>query len=121
VREWGATVTPFQGLTTFAGQTMVKGVTNAFTLGVTWAMTPKWSVSAFGQYDHRAGEYLKQDLVIARDFHDFSIEGVFERDFTRGDNRFLVSFVPKFLGTAGLNRSHLYRPAGAVGAPSTDR
>jgi hypothetical protein len=120
VREVGVTITPLEGFTASVGQERVKGVTDAVTLGMTWALTPKWSVSLFGQYDFRAGEYLKQEVVIARDFHDFSVEGVFERDFTRGENRFLVAFVPKFLGKAGLRRSHLYRP-GELFEATTDR
>ncbi|HZE98168.1 MAG TPA: LPS assembly protein LptD [Planctomycetota bacterium] len=120
VRELGVTFTPFEGFTGSVAQTLTQGVTNAVSLGVTWAMTPKWSVSVLGQYDFKANEYLTQNLVVARDFHDFSIEAVFERDFTRDDKRFLVAVVPKFLGKAGLRRSHLYRPGELVEAP-TDR
>jgi hypothetical protein len=110
VREVGVTVAPIEGFLVSASQIRVKGVTDAVTLGTTWALTPKWSVSVSGQYDFRTGEYLRQELVVSRDFHDFAIEGVFERDFTRDENRFLVALVPKFLGTSGLHRSHLYRP-----------
>ena len=110
VREVGVTVTPLEKFTLAVSQTRVKGVTDAFTLGMTWAMTPKWTVSLYGQYDFKAGEYLQQEVVVARDFHDFSVEAVYERDFTRGENRFVVAFVPKFLGKAGERRSHLYRP-----------
>lgn len=120
VREVGVEFTPFQSLTGAVGQTMVKGVTNAFSLGLTWNLTPKWSVSVQGQYDSRAGQYLTQELVVARDFHDFSIETVYTRDFTRNDNRFVVALVPKFLGKSGLRRSHLFRPGEPVAAP-TDR
>lgn len=118
VREVALTIVPVEGFTLSVGQERVKGVTDAFTLGVTWALTPKWTVSVFGQYDFRGRDYLKQDLVVARDFHDFSVEGVFERDFTRSDTRFLVAFVPKFLGKAGLSRSHLFRPGELIQAPS---
>jgi hypothetical protein len=120
VREVSVSFTPFEGFTGLVSQTRVKGVTDAFTLGMTWALTPKWSVSVFGQYDFKAGDYLRQELVVARDFHDFAIEAVFEREFTRDENRFLVAFVPKFLGKAGLRRSHLYRPDRSSGS-STDR
>jgi len=120
VREVGVTFTPFEGITGSLGQTMVKGVTNAFSLGLTWALTPKWSVSIQGQYDFKTSVYLQEELVVARDFHDFSIEGVYTRDFTRDENRFLVALVPKFLGKSGLRRSHLYRPGEPVAAP-TDR
>jgi hypothetical protein len=110
VREVAITVNPIEKFTLSVSQERVKAVTDAFTLGMTWAITPKWTVSVFGQYDFRAGEYLKQELVVARDFHDFSVEAVYERDFTRSENRFLVAFVPKFLGQSGARRSHLYRP-----------
>ncbi len=120
VREVGVTFTPFEGFTGSLGQTMVKGVTDAFSLGLTWALTPKWSVSVLGQYDFKAAQYLEQEFVVARDFHDFAIEAVYTRDFTRDENRFLVSIVPKFLGKSGLHRSHLYRPGEPVAAP-TDR
>jgi hypothetical protein len=120
VREFGLTINPIERFTLSVSQERVKGVTDAVTLGMTWALTPKWTVSVFGQYDFRAGEYLKQELVLARDFHDFSVEAVFERDFTRDENRFLVAFVPKFLGKAGSRRSHLYKPGELFEAP-TDR
>jgi hypothetical protein len=77
---------------------------------MTWALTPKWSVSVSGQYDFKTGEYLRQELVVSRDFHDFAVEAVFEREFTRDENRFLIALVPKFLGNSGQRRSHLYRP-----------
>ena len=120
VREIGFNVNPIERFTLSVSQERVKGVTDAFTLGMTWALTPKWTVSVFGQYDFRAGEYLKQEVVLARDFHDFSVEAVYERDFTRDENRFLVAFVPKFLGKAGSRRSHLYKPGELFETP-TDR
>lgn len=118
VREVGITLTPFEGFTATVSQELVKGVTNAFSLGMTWHLTPKWAVSVMGQVDTRAGTYLTQELVVSRDFHDFSLEAVLEKDFTRNDNRYFVAFVPKFLGKAGLNRSHMYRPSEIVGPPS---
>jgi lipopolysaccharide assembly outer membrane protein LptD (OstA) len=118
VREVGFTVVPAEGFVLSAAQTRIKGVTDAFSLGMTWALTPKWSVSVSGQYDFRAASYLSQNLVVARDFHDFAIEVVFERNFTRDENRFLVALVPKFLGASGERRSHLYRPGGLMAVPS---
>ena len=109
-REAVVSFTPFEGFSGLVSQTRVKGVTDAFTVGFTWALTPKWSVSVFGQYDFDGGHYLRQELVVSRDFHDFAIEAVYEREFTRDEDRFLVAFVPKFLGKTGLRRSHLYRP-----------
>jgi hypothetical protein len=120
VREVAVTINPIEKFTLSVSQERVKGVTDAFTLGMTWAMTPKWTVSVFGQYDFKAGDYLKQEVVLARDFHDFSVEAVYERDFTQAENRFLVAFVPKFLGKAGARRSHLYKPGELFEAP-TDR
>ena len=64
-----------------------------------------------GQYDYKNREYLKQSLVVARDFHDFSIEVVVERDFARDDNRIFAAFVPNFLGQSGVRRSHLFSHA----------
>jgi lipopolysaccharide assembly outer membrane protein LptD (OstA) len=119
-RDVGVTITPTSGFLLALSQTRVKGVTDAVTLGMTWALTAKWSVSVSGQYDFRTGEYLKQELVVARDFHDFVVEAVFEREFTRDENRFLVALVPKFLGNAGQRRSHLYH-AGRSTESSTER
>jgi lipopolysaccharide assembly outer membrane protein LptD (OstA) len=109
-REISFSFTPLEGFSGLLGQTRVKGVTDALSLGFTWALTPKWSISVFGQYDFKAGDYLRQEMVVSRDFHDFAIEAVYEREFTRDEDRFLVAFVPKFLGKSGLRRSHLYRP-----------
>jgi lipopolysaccharide assembly outer membrane protein LptD (OstA) len=109
-RELALSFTPFEGFSGLLGQTRVKGVTDAITLGFTWALTPKWTISIFGQYDFKAGNYLTQELVVSRDFHDFAVEAVYEREFTRDEDRFLVAFVPKFLGKSGLRRSHLYSP-----------
>jgi lipopolysaccharide assembly outer membrane protein LptD (OstA) len=120
IREITVTLSPMERFTLMVNQARVKGVTDALTLGMTWALTPKWTVSVYGQYDFRSREYLTQELVAARDFHDFSLEAVFERDFTRGENRFMVAFVPKFLGKAGARRSHLYGAVAAQGK-STDR
>ena len=117
VREVGVTVAPTEEFLISAGQIRVKGVTDAFTLGMTWALTPKWSVSVSGQYDFRTGQYLREEMVVARDFHDFAVEVVWERDFTRDENRFLVALVPKFLGASGQHRSHLYRPGRVADIP----
>jgi lipopolysaccharide assembly outer membrane protein LptD (OstA) len=120
VRQVGVTLAPIDGFVLSASQMRVKGITDAFTLGTTWALTPKWSVSVSGQYDFKTGEYLRQELVVSRDFHDFAVEAVFEREFTRDENRFLVALVPKFLGSAGLRRSHLFRLGESQAFP-TDR
>jgi hypothetical protein len=120
VREMTVTFTPSESFTGSVGQELIRGVANAFTVGMTWAVTPKWSISVIGEFDFKSGGYLRQELVVARDFHDFSIEAGYERDMTRDENRFMISLVPKFLGNAGLRSSHLYRPGMKVEAP-TDR
>ncbi len=112
VREIGALVAPFRGLSFSVGQTFVKNVTNAYTGGVAWALTEKWSVSALAQYDYSTRDFLKQEFVVSRDFHDFQIEVVWEHDYSRDENRVLVGFVPKFLGRGGLKKSHLFRIEG---------
>ena len=94
------------------GQTFVKNVTNAYTGGVAWALTEKWAVSALAQYDYSIRDFLKQEFVVSRDFHDFQIEIIWEHDYSRDENRFLVGFVPKFLGRGGLKKSHLFRIEG---------
>jgi hypothetical protein len=118
VRELTVTFTPFESFTGSVGQELIQGVANAFTVGLTWAMTPKWSISLVSVFDFKDGGYLSQELVVARDFHDFSIEAGYERDMTRGEYRLMISVVPKFLGSAGLRQSHLYRPTMKVEAPT---
>jgi hypothetical protein len=61
VREVGVNVTPIEAFTFTVSQERVKGVTGAFTLGTTWALTPMWTVSVFGQYDFRAGASLSRN------------------------------------------------------------
>jgi hypothetical protein len=73
-----------------------------------------------GQYDFKTREYLRQELVVSRDFHDFAVEAVFEREFTRDESRFSIGFVPKFLGSAGARHSHLYHQPKTV-ETTTDR
>ena len=116
VREAGVAVSPIYGLSTSVTQTFVRGVTDAWTGGAAWALTEKWTVSLDGQYDFRTDDFLRQKAVLARDFHDFLVEAVYERDFGRDEDRFLIAFVPKFLGKSGLRRSRQYR-AGAIGPP----
>jgi hypothetical protein len=98
VREGFVGVTPLKGFSASVAHTYVRSLTNAYTFGVSWELTEKWKVSASAQYDYRADQYVSQDLVVGRDFHDFVVEIVVERDFGRDENRFHVAFVPKFLG-----------------------
>lgn len=114
VREIGAILVPYAGLSFSVGQTYVKNVTNAFTGGISWAMTPKWSVSVLAQYDYSIRDFLKQEFVVSRDFHDFQVEVLWERDYSRDEDRFILGVVPKFLGKAGARRSHLYRIEGVA-------
>lgn len=101
VREWSAAVTPLAGLTVTGGQTFVKGVTDALSGGASWSLTPKWSVAGFVQYDIRTDEFLSQSVVVARDYHDFLLQAVVERDAGRDERRFYITVVPKFLGIVG--------------------
>lgn len=106
VRELRAELRPLPGLTMDAGHMFVRGVTDAWSGGVTWAVTEKWSASVGVQYDFRIDEFITQDLVLARDYHDFLVQLVVERDFGRDDDRVYVSVVPKFLSLGSR-----YRPA----------
>ena len=105
VREAAVGVTPVEGVSASVGHTYVRGLTNAYTFAASWAITEKWRVSGVLQYDFRADEYVSQDLVVARDFHDFVVELVVERDFGRDEHRFYVTFVPKFMGGARKSRT----------------
>lgn len=96
VREGVVAVSPAKGITAYVAHAYVRGLTNAYTYGASWEITEKWKVSASVQYDYRVHAYVSQDLVVGRDFHDFVVEAVFERDFGRDESRFHVAFVPKF-------------------------
>lgn len=105
VREFAVSVTPLEGLTGTVGHTFVRGVTDAYAFDLAWAITPKWSVQSTAQYDFRIDEWLSQSLVVSRDFHDFLIEVVVDRDFGRDEHRAYVNFVPKIFRRKGLFRS----------------
>lgn len=109
VRELSAGGAPFAGLALSVRQTFLRGVTDAVGAEVSWSLTPKWSVSGAIQYDFKIDEYLSQRLTVARDYHDFLLQAVVERDFGRDDRRFYVTVVPKFAATA--------RRAGEPGRP----
>jgi hypothetical protein len=98
VREGFVGVTPVKGSSLWVGHTYVRGVTNAYTFGVSWELTEKWKAAATVQYDFRADAWVSQDLTVGRDFHDFVIEVVVERDFGRDEYGFHIGFIPKFLG-----------------------
>ncbi len=98
VRELGVTLSPLAGLTASTSQTFVRGLTDAYSFAVSWTLTEKWMVSATAQYDFKIDEYLAQGLVVSRDYHDFLLQAVVERDFGRDEQRFYLTFVPKFLG-----------------------
>jgi hypothetical protein len=99
VRELAITASPLAGLSATASQTFVRGVTDAYGLTAAWQLTEKWAVSGTAQYDFRTDEYLSQGLVVSRDYHDFLLQAVVERDFGRDERRFYVTVVPKFLGS----------------------
>lgn len=100
VRELSGETTPFRGLSLAVRQTFVRGVTDALGAEVNWSLTPKWSVSGAVQYDFKIDEYLSQSLTVSRDYHDFLLQAVVERDFGRDDRRFYVTVVPKFAAIA---------------------
>lgn len=110
IRQYGVTVWPWEKVSLSAGQTYVRGITNAYTATVTAAITEKWSVSAQVQYDLKVDDFLTQRVVVSRDYHDFLVEGVVERDFGRDERRVYVTFVPKFLGSKGARKSHIIQP-----------
>jgi lipopolysaccharide export system protein LptA len=98
VREFSATLTPFEALSVGVSQTFVREITNAYSAGVSVKLAEKWSGAALVQYDFMTEDYLTQSLVVSRDYHDFLLQAVVERDFGRDERRFYVTFVPKFLG-----------------------
>jgi hypothetical protein len=115
IREIGLTVWPWEHASLSLGQTFVRGLTNAYSAAVTTALTEKWTVSAQLQYDVHLDQFLTQRFVVSRDFHDFQLEGVFERNTSTNDRRAYVAFVPKFLGQKGERHSHVSNPI--LGAP----
>ncbi|HYE97853.1 MAG TPA: hypothetical protein VEJ18_03035, partial [Planctomycetota bacterium] len=110
VRAIEAGFIPFEGFRATASHMFVTGVTEAWGGTLTWALTPKWSFGVGVQYDFRIDEYISQDLVVTRDYHDFVLQGVFERDFGRDDERFYVTFVPKFLSLGSRMKAKGYGP-----------
>ncbi len=98
VREVVATMTPLENLVLGGSHTFVQGITDAYTFSVSWGLTPKWSILGTAQYDFESDEFVGQAVRVGRDFHDFLVEAVVERDFAREDHRFYVTVVPKFLG-----------------------
>ncbi len=115
VREVGVGLAPAEGLALSAAQTFYLGVTDAYAFGVTWGLTEKWAVSAAVQYDFKADEYVSQGAVVSRDFHDFLLQVVLERDFGRDEQRFYLAFVPKF---GGARLAKQFSQAGHYGAAS---
>ncbi len=96
-REIAFHVSPFSGLTLSAGGTYVRGVTNAWSASLRANLGEKWSLQATVQYDFDAEAYTEQKLVVGRDFHDFVVQGVFENDEGRNEQKYYVTVVPKFL------------------------
>ncbi len=97
VRQVRATMLPLERVLVWGESTFVLGVADAYTMGAAWELTPKWSISASAQYDFESDEFIKQGIRVSRDFHDFVLEAVFERNFARDDVKFYVTLVPKFL------------------------
>jgi hypothetical protein len=119
VREVTATMTPLERLVLGFNHTFVQGIADAYTFSVSWGLTPKWSILGSAQYDFEADEFTGQSLRVTRDFHDFLVEGVVERDFTRDDFRYYVTVVPKFLGAdASQKRLPNWMRAGSAPPPA---
>ncbi len=111
VRETSLLLRPLEGLSMAAGHTFVRGVTDAWSAQVAWAVTPKWSAAVSVQYDFKVEEYISQNLVLSRDFHDFLLQLVVERDFARDDERVYLTFVPKFLSLGSKFKSAIPDPS----------
>lgn len=110
-REFTLWTRPIPWLAVSVGQTFYREITDAYSLGVSWRPDEKWTLSAGGQYDNRTGEFTYQRAVVSCDFHEFILEGVFENDVGRDEQRFFVNFVPKLLGlTVSTYNPDPYRP-----------
>jgi hypothetical protein len=110
-RETTLTLRPLEGIAAGASHMFVRGVTDAWSGSLSWAMTPKWSVGAAIQYDFQTKEPISQNLVMSRDLHDFLLQLVVERDFGRDDDRVYVAIVPKFLSLGSRFKSAVPMPS----------
>jgi lipopolysaccharide assembly outer membrane protein LptD (OstA) len=117
VRDVRATMRPLEKVTVWGQHTFVSAITDAYTLGAAWDLSPKWSLGGSAQYDFEADEFVRQSLRVSRDFHDFYLEFVAERNFARDDHRFYVTLVPKFLGRS--SQAPVPREWGRADASST--
>ena len=97
-REMGVTVMPWDDVQASVSHAFVRGLTDAWNVSASLRMTEKWSAGGSFQYDFQSDEVINQALVFSRDYHDFLIQVVMERDLGRDERRVYVSFVPKFLG-----------------------
>ncbi|MBI2900078.1 MAG: LPS assembly protein LptD [Planctomycetes bacterium] len=59
-REISLSLRPFAWLSVAVGQTYYRDITDAYTLGITWRPTEKWTLSIGGQYDVEADSFTKQ-------------------------------------------------------------
>jgi hypothetical protein len=83
------------------GQILVRGVTDAWHGDLRLKIAEKWELAGGVQFDFRADRFVSQYLVVSRDFHDFILQLVAERDFRRDDETLYVTLVPKFLRVGG--------------------
>jgi hypothetical protein len=88
---------PAEGLQIFATQNLARGVTNAYTYGFRWRLLDKWGLSFFEQRDARLGRVLERRASFRREFHDFYLELIYEKDAGKDESRFYFTLVPKFL------------------------
>jgi hypothetical protein len=101
VREWELSVAPSDSVRLSGGQTLVRGVTDAWNADLRLKIAEKWELSGGVLFDFRADRFVTQYLVVSRDFHDFILQFIAERDDRRNGETLYVTVVPKFLRVGG--------------------
>lgn len=71
--------------------------TDAYALGVNLFFSDRWNVSFQTQYDFNTKRFTTQSVKMIRDFHDITLDILYERNFNRNDSRFFVTLLPKIL------------------------
>ena len=87
-----------------ASQTRVRRVANAWRASVLFDPSEKWSLAASVQYDFEREAFIRREVLVGRDVHDFVLEFHFERDDARDELKFSVTLVPKFFGNDKYRR-----------------
>jgi hypothetical protein len=104
VRQMTVALVPFSGFTGSVSRTWVRKLTDAYTYSLGLDFTEKWSVSGVAQFDYESDRYIRQGLVASRDYHDFYLQLIVDRDFGRDERRIFLSFTPKFMSGAATTR-----------------